>query len=106
MVAPGLPRNTPQETSMDSVKLSHKDGRERVVTTPAERVAARFDGFVEKSAGQRAAATRKANAAKGPKAPRKAAATKKTTSVSPTEAKKGAPPADNASANPAPKPTV
>lgn len=80
---------------MDAVKLSHKDGRERVATTPAELVAAKFDGFAERSPQQRAAATRKAAKADGAKpkrTPRKRAA------GSPTESAKGAPPADSPTA--------
>lgn len=78
--------------------LVHRDGRERTVTTVAEQVAAQFDGF-----GSKAAVAKAAKAAAPAKAPRKTAARKtaaKKATASPTEAAKGAPPADNASAAP------
>ena len=85
------------------VTLTHKDGRERVATTPREQVEAEFAGFAVRTAGQKAAATRARKAASKKAAPAKRTTAKKTAAkatASPTEAAKGAPPADNASAAP------
>ena len=65
-----------------AVTLRHRDGRERVVETPAERVAAEFDGFVEKTS--RASAP-KADGEK--KAPAKRAAAKRGSGTRKTAAK-------------------
>ena len=57
------------------VTLAHKDGRERVATTPREQVEAEFAGFAVLTPGQKAAATRARKAATK-KAPAKRAAKK------------------------------
>lgn len=50
-----------------------RDAATRTVTTPAEQVAAEFDGFAELSSGQRAAVTRKATKSTAKRTAKKAA---------------------------------